>query len=78
MGAVCTSETSVYFNEATRRYIPAGCHLHGRNMFANRLPILFSDNVCVTLNTCTLLEDKLRIAVGLVDLPATCSFAPIT
>jgi hypothetical protein len=28
MKAVCTSETSVYFNETTRRYIPENCHLH--------------------------------------------------
>jgi hypothetical protein len=27
MEAVRTSETSVYFNETTRRYIPEGCHL---------------------------------------------------
>jgi hypothetical protein len=26
--AVRASETSVYFNETTRRYIPEGCHLH--------------------------------------------------
>jgi hypothetical protein len=26
--AVSTSETSVYFNQTTRRYIPEGCHLH--------------------------------------------------
>jgi hypothetical protein len=26
--AVHTSETSVYLNETTRRYIPEGCHLH--------------------------------------------------
>jgi hypothetical protein len=26
--AVHTSETSIYFNEATRRYIPQGCHIH--------------------------------------------------
>jgi hypothetical protein len=28
MEAVRTSETSIYFNETTRRYIPEGCHLH--------------------------------------------------
>jgi hypothetical protein len=28
MEAVRTSETSVYFNETTRRYNPEGCHLH--------------------------------------------------
>jgi hypothetical protein len=28
MEAVRTSETSVHFNETTRRYIPEGCHLH--------------------------------------------------
>jgi hypothetical protein len=28
MEAVQTSETSVYFNETTRHYIPAHCHLH--------------------------------------------------
>jgi len=28
MGTVRTSETSVYFNETTRLYIPEGCHLH--------------------------------------------------
>jgi hypothetical protein len=27
MEAVCSSETSVYFKETTRRYIPEGCHL---------------------------------------------------
>jgi hypothetical protein len=26
--AVCTFETSVYFNEAAQRYIPKGHHLH--------------------------------------------------
>jgi hypothetical protein len=30
MEAIRTSETSVYFNETTRRYIPEGCHLHTR------------------------------------------------
>jgi hypothetical protein len=30
MEAVYTSETSVHFNETTRRYIPEGCHLHTR------------------------------------------------
>jgi hypothetical protein len=30
MEAVRTSETSVYFNETTERYIPDGCHLHTR------------------------------------------------
>jgi hypothetical protein len=28
--AVCTSETSVYFNETTLCYIPEGSHLHFR------------------------------------------------
>jgi hypothetical protein len=28
MEAVRDSETSVHFNEPTRRYIPEGCHLH--------------------------------------------------
>jgi hypothetical protein len=28
--AVRTSETSVYFNETTRRYIIESCHLHTR------------------------------------------------
>jgi hypothetical protein len=28
METVHISETSVYFNETTRRYIPEGCHLH--------------------------------------------------
>jgi hypothetical protein len=28
MGAIHTSETSVYFNETTRRYILESCHLH--------------------------------------------------
>jgi hypothetical protein len=28
--AVCTSKTSVYFNETTRCYIQEGCHLHSR------------------------------------------------
>jgi hypothetical protein len=31
MAAVCTSETSVYFNEITRCYIPASCHVQGCN-----------------------------------------------
>jgi hypothetical protein len=30
MEAVRTSETSVYFNETTRRFISEGCHLHIR------------------------------------------------
>jgi hypothetical protein len=30
MEAVCTSETSVYFNDTTRRCIPECCHLHTR------------------------------------------------
>jgi hypothetical protein len=30
MEALRTSETSVYFMEITRRYIPAGYHLHTR------------------------------------------------
>jgi hypothetical protein len=28
MEAVCTSETLVYFNETTQRYVPESCHLH--------------------------------------------------
>jgi hypothetical protein len=28
MGAACISETSVYFNETTRRYIRKGYYLH--------------------------------------------------
>jgi hypothetical protein len=28
MKVVCTSETSVYFNETTRPYITESCHLH--------------------------------------------------
>jgi hypothetical protein len=31
MEAVCTSETSVYFNETTRCYVPEGCHFHTRH-----------------------------------------------
>jgi len=30
MEAVRTSETSVYFHETTRRYVPESCHLHTR------------------------------------------------
>jgi hypothetical protein len=30
MEAVRTSETSMYFYQTTRRYIPEGCHLHIR------------------------------------------------
>jgi hypothetical protein len=30
MKAVRTAETSVYFNETTRRFTPDGCHLHTR------------------------------------------------
>jgi hypothetical protein len=30
MEAVRTSETSVCFNDTTRRYIPEGCHFHTR------------------------------------------------
>jgi hypothetical protein len=26
--SVCTSETSVYFNETSHLYIPEGCHIH--------------------------------------------------
>jgi hypothetical protein len=37
MEAVRTSETSVYFNETTRPYIPESCHLH--------VCILFHQNV---------------------------------
>jgi hypothetical protein len=32
MEAVRTSETSVYFNETTRLFIPEGCHLHTRRL----------------------------------------------
>jgi hypothetical protein len=31
MEAVLTSETSVYFNETTRLYIPEVCHIHTRS-----------------------------------------------
>jgi hypothetical protein len=31
MEIVRQSETSVYFNETTRRYNPEGCHLHTRH-----------------------------------------------
>jgi hypothetical protein len=31
MEAANTSETSVYFQETTRRHIPEGCHLHIRS-----------------------------------------------
>jgi hypothetical protein len=30
MEAVCTCETSVYFDRTTRRYVPEGCHFHTR------------------------------------------------
>jgi hypothetical protein len=30
MEAVRNSDTSVYFNETTRRYVPVGCHLRIR------------------------------------------------
>jgi hypothetical protein len=30
MEAVRTSETSVYFNDITRRYVAESCHLHTR------------------------------------------------
>jgi hypothetical protein len=30
MEVLRTSETSIYFNETTRRYIPESCHLHTR------------------------------------------------
>jgi hypothetical protein len=32
MEEVRTCETSVYFNETTRRYIPEGCNLHIRRL----------------------------------------------
>jgi hypothetical protein len=31
MEAVCASETSVYFSDTTRRYIPESCHLNARH-----------------------------------------------
>jgi hypothetical protein len=39
MESVHTSETSVYFNETTRRYIPKSCHLHtrGRKNFKSHM-----------------------------------------
>jgi hypothetical protein len=35
MGAVRISETSVYSNDTTRRYIPEGCHLQLQLLFLN-------------------------------------------
>jgi hypothetical protein len=35
MEAVCICETSVYFDDTTRRYIPEGCHIltrHSENL----------------------------------------------
>jgi hypothetical protein len=40
MAAVRTSETLVYFNETTRRYIPEGCHILCSNVFYNH-PVFF-------------------------------------
>jgi hypothetical protein len=43
MEAICTSETSVYFNETTRRYIPEGCRLimsHNSSRNSVRLMIM--------------------------------------
>jgi hypothetical protein len=38
MAAVRVSETSAYFNETARRYIPEGCHLRRRwNLKSNKL-----------------------------------------
>jgi hypothetical protein len=41
MEAVHTSETSVYFNETTRRYIPEGCHLQYPVTFPMRSICIF-------------------------------------
>jgi hypothetical protein len=45
MEAVYTSETSVYVNETTRRYIPQSCHLHTRgseNLKSHRVLLLLA------------------------------------
>jgi hypothetical protein len=30
MEAICTSQTSVYFNDTTQHYTPEGCNIHTR------------------------------------------------
>jgi hypothetical protein len=42
------SETSVYFNETTRRYNPEGCHLHIRRR--ENLKSLLSQGSRIVLN----------------------------
>jgi hypothetical protein len=42
MVAERASETSVYFNETTRRYTPEGCHLHFFMHVFNAFPFLAS------------------------------------
>jgi hypothetical protein len=37
MEAASTSETSVYFNDTTRRNIPDGCHLHDLLVFTTMI-----------------------------------------
>jgi hypothetical protein len=46
MDAVSTSETLVYFNDTTQRYIPEGCYLHTNhreNLKAQQLDGVRSD-----------------------------------
>jgi hypothetical protein len=48
VATVRTSETSVYFNESTRRYIPEGCHLHNRRS-ENLKSHTFISYLCVVI-----------------------------
>jgi hypothetical protein len=47
MEAVRTSETSVYYNETVRRYIPESSHLHGLYIDKDKASKRFTDSFVV-------------------------------
>jgi hypothetical protein len=53
---VCTSETSVYNHETTRRYIPESCHLHKVNGILGYHDGWYETTAFSDVMTCSLLE----------------------
>jgi len=60
MEAVCTSETSVYFNETTCPCIPQGCHLHARRSKNLKYHVLCKDTASINCITVQHKKSKCR------------------
>jgi hypothetical protein len=63
MEAVCTSETSVYFKETTRRYIPEGCQFILQTSYQALASLFETDN-----NACCMYDERVCVHVCMVTL----------